>query len=274
MSIFQAFILGVIQGLTEFLPISSSAHLVLAPYLLGWKIPESQVFSFDVLVQMGTLVAVILYFRKEILDIAQAWLSGLLHRQPFYNAHARMGWYLILATVPAGLFGLLLKDLVERAFNSPIATAWFLLITALLLWAAEIIGKRNRTIEAITWKDALWIGCFQVLSVFPGISRSGSTIAGGLTRNLERRDAGRFAFLMAIPVMTAAGLLSLLDLIRLPSLGAFLPVLAVGFVTSALVGYFSIQWLLSFLARRSLKLFAVYCALLATIVLLLAYVFA
>lgn len=273
MSIFQAFILGIIQGLTEFLPISSSAHLVLAPYLLGWKIPESQVFSFDVLVQMGTLLAVILYFWKDILDIVQAWLSGLIHRQPFYNAHARMGWYLILATIPAGLAGILLKDLVELAFNSPTATAWFLLVTAALLWAAETIGKRNRKIETITWKDALWIGCFQVLSIFPGISRSGSTIAGGLARNLERRDAGRFAFLMAIPVMTAAGLLSLLDLMRLPNLGAFLPVLAVGFITSALVGYFSIHWLLSFITRRSLKPFAIYCVLLAAIVLLFSYGF-
>ena len=272
MSILQAFILGIIQGLTEFLPISSSAHLVLTPYLLGWKIPETQVFSFDVLVQMGTLVAVILYFWKDLLSIVQAWLGGLFHRQPFYNAHARMGWYLILATVPAGIVGMLLKSQVERAFNSPVATAWFLLITALLLWAAETIGKRNRTIEAITWKDALWIGCFQVLSIFPGISRSGSTIAGGMTRNLQRRDAGRFSFLMAIPVMTAAGLLSLLDLIRLPNLSTFLPVLVVGFVTSALVGYFSIHWLLGFITRRSLKPFAFYCILLAAVVLLFAYV--
>ncbi len=274
MSIFQAFILGIIQGLTEFLPISSSAHLVLAPYLFGWKIPESQVFSFDVLVQMGTLAAVILYFWKDLSAILKAWSTGIMQRKPFENPHARMGWYLIAATLPAGFAGLFLKDLVEKAFSSPVATAWFLFVTALLLIAAEYIGKRTRLLEHLNWKDALWIGSFQALSIFPGISRSGSTIAGGLTRNLVRSDAGRFAFLMAVPVMTAAGLLSLVDLLKYPDLSTFFPTLAVGFVTSGVVGYFSIHWLLSFITRRSLVPFAVYCALLASTVLIFAYVFA
>lgn len=272
MSYLQAFILGIVQGLTEYLPVSSSAHLVLFPYLAGWEIPESQIFPFDVLVQMGTLVAVILYFWRDLYTIIAAWLRGLFQGKPWDDPDARMGWYLILATIPAGSAGLLLKDVVEKTFNSPVTTAWFLFVTAALLLAAESIGKRTRDLTTLTWKDALWIGCFQILSIFSGVSRSGSTIAGGMTRNLTRREAGRFSFLMAVPVMLAAGLLSLLDLFKLPDAGDFLPVLAVGFVTSAIVGFLSIRWLLSFISRHSLKVFAIYCTLLAAGVLVFAYV--
>lgn len=273
MTFLQAFILGIIQGLTEFLPVSSSAHLVLAPYLFGWKIPAAHIFPFDVLVQLGTLAAVILYFWKDLYAVLSAFVAGLIRREPFADPHAKMGWYLILATIPAGLAGLLLKDLVEKAFNSPLAAAWFLYATTLLLLLAEYFGKKIRQLGEITWKDALWIGCFQILAIFPGISRSGSTIAGGMVRHINRRDAGRFSFLMAVPVMLAAGLVSTLDLINIPDLKTFLPVLAVGFITAAIVGYFSIHWLLSFLARKSLAIFAFYCAVLATFVLLMTYVF-
>lgn len=272
MSLLQAFILGIIQGLTEYLPVSSSAHLVLIPYLAGWKIPETQVFVFGVLVQMGTLAAVIIYFWKDLYAIITAWVRGLLQKKPFGDPNARTGWFLILATIPAGIAGLLLKDMVEKAFNSPIATAMFLFITAVLLLAGEFFGKRSRSLESMTWKDALWIGFFQVLSIFPGISRSGSTITGGMTRNLNRRDAGRFSFLMAIPVMLAAGLLSMLDLVQMPDTVSFLPVLAIGFITSAVVGYLSIHWLLTFISKRSLKPFAIYCVLFASAVLVFAYV--
>jgi len=272
MSIFQALILGIIQGITEFLPISSSAHLVLFPYLLNWKFPENQVFPFDVLVQMGTLIAVIIYFRKDLLAILIAWVQGLIHKEPFKDFNSRMGWYLILATIPSGLACLFLKNLVEKAFGSPVATAWFLFITAGLLLVAEYHGKRSRSLDKMNWKDALWIGCFQILSLFPGVSRSGSTITGGMIRNLNRTDAGRFSFLMSIPVMLAAGLLSLIDLAGSPDLGSFLPILLVGFVASAIVGYFSIRWLLAFISRHSLVAFSVYCACLAAAVLFAAYV--
>jgi undecaprenyl-diphosphatase len=252
--------------LTEFLPISSSAHLVLVPYLLNWALDEQVVFVFDVLVQLGTLLAVIVYFRADVWKIIRAWTAGVLQRKPFTDADSRLGWYLILATIPAGLFGLLIKDLVEQAFNSPVATALFLLVTAALLVAAERIGRRTRAMAELNWKDALMMGAFQAAAVFPGISRSGSTIAGGMARHLDRRSAARFSFLMSIPVMLAAGLFATFDLLEVPNLASFLPVMAAGFVSAAVVGYFSIHWLLSFLARRSLNIFAVYCVVLSAVV--------
>ena len=272
MSLLQAILLGIIQGLTEFLPVSSSAHLVLVPFLLGWTIPEDQIFSFDVLVQMGTLVAVIIYFRKDLLDIILAFLRAIVQRRPFGDPQANLGWYIILATIPAGLAGILLKSKVEAAFNSPVVTALFLFVTAFLLLLSEWIGRRERPLESITWKDALWIGCAQAISIFPGISRSGSTIAGGLTRNFERRAAARFSFLMSIPILLAAGLLAGVDLVKMPDISGFLPMLAAGFLAAAVVGYLSIHWLLSYLNRHSLRSFAIYCCAIAVVTLVVAYV--
>ncbi len=266
MSLLEAIILGIIQGLTEFLPISSSAHLVLVPFLLNWQLDEAFVFVFDVLVQMGTLVAVIVYFRKDLWNIIRAWVNGLVQRKPFAEADSRLGWYLILATIPAAVLGLLVKDLVEAAFNSPLATGLFLLLTAALLVAAEKIGKRNRSMEQMNWKDALTIGAFQAISIFPGVSRSGSTITGGMTRHLDRPSAARFSFLMSIPVMLAAGGMALLDLLDVPNLTQFLPVMVAGFIAAAVVGYLSIRWLLSFLTRRTLYPFAIYCVALSALV--------
>jgi undecaprenyl-diphosphatase len=270
MSLIQSLILGIIQGITEFLPISSSAHLVLVPFLFNWAIPENQVFPFDVLVQLGTLAAVILYFWKDLWKIIKAFVTGLIRRQPFAEEDARMGWYLLLATLPAGLAGIFLKDRVEAAFNNPRLTAFFLFVTAIFLVGAEFFGRRSRQLDKMTWKDALWVGVFQAFSIFPGVSRSGSTIAGGMTRNFKRPAAARFAFLMSIPIMLAAGIFSLPDLFAVPDLPAFLPFVLVGFIAAGVVGYLSIRWLLSFLVKRSLIIFAVYCILLGSTVLIIS----
>lgn len=273
MTIFHAIILGVIQGITEFLPISSSGHLVLAPYFFGWKIPEEQVFPFGVLVQMGTLVAVIAYFWRDLVRIVGGFVAAIWNRKPFGTLSARQGWYLLLASVPAGLIGVLLKPLVEQAFNSPAATAYFLFGTAFLLLLSERVGKNSRDLDEITWQDALWIGAFQALAIFPGVSRSGATITGGMTRHLRRKDAGRFSFILSMPVMLAAGIFSLFDLFKLPGLELLIVPLAIGVLVAAVVGYFSIGWLLSFLQRRSLTSFAVYCASLGALTLIMTYAF-
>lgn len=262
MTLLQALILGIVQGLTEFLPVSSSAHLVLVPHLLGWNLAEEFVFPFDVLVQLGTLVAVVFYLRDDLKDIITAVIRGIRNRKPFEETPARVGWLAVLATIPAGIFGLLIKDKVEAAFNSPIATSVFLLVTAGLLLAAEFLGKRTRDLGKITWFDALWIGAFQALSIFPGISRSGSTIAGGMTRNLERKPAGQFSFILAIPVFLAAGLLGIKDLLAIDNLSAYLPSLIIGFFAAGIVGYFAIRWLLGYITSHSLLPFAGYCVML------------
>ena len=272
MTILQAILLGIIQGITEFLPISSSAHLVLTPYFLGWKFPTEQVMPFDVLVQAGTLVAVIIYFWRDLWAVIRGWLAALWQRKPFATPEARLGWYLILATIPASLVGVLIKDQVEAVFHSPRVTGIFLIVTAIILVAAERFSKRNRTFTNINWLDALIIGFFQVVSLFPGISRSGSTIAGGMFRHIDRPSAARFSFLMSIPVMIGASLFSLNDLLETPSLTGFLPVILAGLLVAGIVGYLSIRWLLSFLTKRSLNWFALYCALLGVITIIVTYV--
>ena len=268
MTVIQAIILGIVQGLTEFLPVSSSAHLVLVPFLLNWKLDPTQAFVFDVLVQLGTLAAVLAYFWKDLLAILRSWVAGIRSRQPFAEADSRLGWLVILATIPAGLAGLLLKDKVEAAFSDPKLTAVMLFITAVLLTLSEVLSKKTRDTAQLGWLDSLIIGVFQAISIFPGISRSGATISGGLFRGLKRQDAARFSFLLSIPIMTAAGVMALKDLFAVPGLASFLPLVIVGFVIAGVVGYFVIRWFLAFLKTRSMLPFALYCGLLSVLVLL------
>ena len=220
------------------------------------------------LVQVATLIAVIAFFWKDFYVILQGVFRGLRRRQPLETQPARLGWYIMLSTIPAGIAGLLLKDVVEKAFSNPMMTGVALLGTALLLVVAERVGRRQRTLGEITWLDALIIGVFQILALFPGLSRSGSTIAGGMTRDFNRPAAARFSFLMAVPIMLMAGILAVIDLTRIPDLGALLPVFIPGFFAAAVVGYLAIGWLLSFLTRYSLYYFAAYCAIVGLIVLL------
>jgi len=272
MTLFQAIFLGIIQGLTEFLPISSSAHLVLTPYLLGWQMAPDEAFVFNVLVQMGTLLAVIVYFWKDFWGIGQEMVGNLLQGKPFASSQSRLGWLIILATLPAGVIGLAIKDLVEAAFASHIATAIFLLVTAVFLVTAERVGKRSRSLDQLNWKDALWIGFFQAASIFPGVSRSGSTITGGMLRNVERPTAARFSFLISLPIMLAAGGLALVDLTQIANLSSYIPVIISGLATSTVVGYLSIRWLLRFLNTHTLVGFALYCIALSLLVLAISAV--
>jgi len=258
---FQSIILGMIQGASEFLPISSSGHLVLAPALFGWEILPREAFIFDVLVQVATLAAVIIYYWKDLITILKSWTKSLFAGQPFRDPESLLGWYLILSTIPAGVSALLFKETLEASFSNPKFAAIFLLVTSALLLAGEFAGKRKRDLSSITWLDSLIIGVFQVLALLPGISRSGSTIAAGLLRNFDRKTSARYAFLMAVPVMTAAGLMAGYDLIRSPLLLANLPVYFAGFISAAIVGYLAIRWLIAFLSQSSLVVFALYCAL-------------
>ncbi|MBE9525179.1 MAG: undecaprenyl-diphosphatase UppP [Chloroflexi bacterium] len=261
MTFTQSIILGIIQGLSEFIPISSSGHLVLAPFLFDWTINPEELFIFDVLVQVATLLAVFVYFRHDLSNILRAILQGLRHNRPFEDPHARIGWFLILATIPAGMAFLLFNETFRLAFKSPMAAALFLLVTAALLTVSERKGKRDRKFENITWQDALTIGVFQILAIFPGISRSGATIAGGMFRGLDRSSSARFSFLISIPVMLAGGLVAVFELIKIPNFIELLPIFFVGFITAALVGYIAIHWLLRYLSKRPLYVFAIYCAI-------------
>jgi undecaprenyl-diphosphatase len=257
MTLFQAFVLGLVQGLTEFLPISSTAHLILVPWLLNWPLDENVAFVYNVLLQLGTLTAVVAYFWKDLWKIALAVLDGLRRGKPFESADARLGWLAVPATIPAAIIGLLFKWLVEDLHRYPLLIAT-IVAGAAALFLVERISKHNRNLDSLTWLDAFIIGCSQVLALLPGVSRSAATMSGGLLRGLKREGAARFSFLMSIPILLAASLVAVKDLIDLPGTKALLPSLAVGFATAAVVGFLSIHWLLGYLARRSMSIFAWY----------------
>ena len=269
MTVFQAFILGIVQGITEFLPISSSGHLVLTPYLLDWNIPEEQVFVFDVLVQIGTLVAVILYFRRELWSILSVTMVSVGKPDAFQKQEVKLGVSLIIATIPAIVVGFALKNIVERTFSNPQFTVVSLVFTAILLIIAEQMGKRSKKVEDIGVIEALVIGIFQAAALFPGVSRSGATITGGMLSDLDRPAAARFSFLMSVPVMLGAGGLAAVDLINTPNLGTFILPLLVGFITAGIVGYLSIHWLLRFLTDHPLYYFSIYLIAATTLIVVL-----
>jgi undecaprenyl-diphosphatase len=261
MTFFQAFILGIIQGLTEFIPVSSTAHLLIGQWLLN--IPSNgRMFSFHVIIQLGTVLALLLFFWKDFWRIVQDFFGGIWHKKPFATHDAILGWLLIVATLPALIVGFLLKDIMDMLFRNPILLAGIrLLMSAMLLAVVEYLGRHERKLESASWMDAFAVGMFQIISIFPGASRSGSTIAGAITRGFDRPSAARFAFLMSAPILLAAGAYETLHVIQSDGYAEFLPYLAVGFVTAAVVGWFSIKWLLGFLQRHSLYIFAAYCAL-------------
>ena len=262
MNFFQAFILGIIQGLTEFIPVSSTAHLLIVQQLLN--IPSGDfVFSFLVIIQIGTIISLLTLFWKDLLSLIKAFFA-----KPFSSNENKLAWNIIFATIPAALSGYFLRDVIESMFSQPLLQASIRLFSAaILLSLAEWLGKRNRTLESMTWLDAIVVGCFQIIAVFPGASRSGSTISGGMFRGFDRPSAARFAFLMSIPIMLGAGGYEMIDVARLPGLTDILPILAVGFVTAAIVGWFAVRWLLQYLAKHSLYSFSIYCAVVGVIVL-------
>jgi len=264
MTLFQSFLLGIVQGLTEFIPISSTGHLLIAQRLMG--IPASEeVFSFLVIVQLGTLVSLLAFYWKELLSIARAVLQ---FRQP--TVERNLGIYILIATIPALIVGFLLNDLVERMFQQPMLQASIRLLTAAaVMTLAELISRKNKELSSMKWYDALFVGMMQILAVFPGASRSGTTISGGMYRGFDRPSAARFAFLMSVPVMLAAGGYQMLKVIQMPNSLELLPMFAVGFVTAAVVGWFAIRWLIDYLSRRSLYVFAIYCAVVGVIVFIL-----
>lgn len=265
MTLLQAAFLGIVQGLTEFIPVSSSGHLIIARHLLGLPAEDGQAFIFDVLVQLGTWLAVIIFFRHDLLEIGGDMLAGLRGKP---GPHAKLGWLVLLATLPAVVVGWLVQDNAEQ-FAGLQVTAIFLLLNAALLVTAEWFDKRKREMEDLKTSDAVWIGFSQVLGLLPAVSRSAATLFGGMTRNLRRRQAARFAFLMAVPIMPAAAVVALMQFDAVPEARSLLLPIGVAFVAAAAVGYLSIRWLLHYLANRSFYPFAIYCTVLAALVLLI-----
>ncbi len=263
MTIWQAILLGVLQGLTEFLPVSSSGHLVIVPHLLGWPDPG---LALDTMLHLGTLLAIVVFFWGDIWRLVRAALVSL-QRRSLADPDSRVAWSLVVATIPGALLGFFFEDFFERLFGMPRAAAAFLLVTALVLVVSEVVGKRFRPIAALSWIDALAIGLAQSLAIAPGISRSGSTIAAGMLLGFHREEAARFSFLLAIPITLGSGAFQLLKLIGGTSAPAAPAVVLSGMVAAAVAGYLAIAALLALLRRQNLLVFAVYCAALGLAVL-------
>jgi undecaprenyl-diphosphatase len=259
-TILQAFVLGVVQGIAELLPISSSAHLALTPYLLGWK---EQGLAFDVALHLGTLLALFWYFRAEWIDMTRsAWRIATTRR--IASLHEKRLAFLIVATIPGGLGGLLLNDLAETTFRSPKIIGTTLAVMGVVLWAVDRWSARVRTIEEITLKDALIVGCAQVLALVPGVSRSGSTITAGRLLQLDRPSAARFSFLMSMPITAAAVVTKLPEAIR--EQGSTLMPLVVGVAAACVSAILTITVLLRYVSKHSFGAFALYRVLLAIVV--------
>jgi undecaprenyl-diphosphatase len=264
-SLVQSLILGAIQGATEFLPVSSSGHLVLVPWLLGWPAPT---LAFGTVVHWGTAVAVIAHFWRDWIRLAGAAVDTVRQlvrsrqgRTPFTPSRdGRLVLLLIIGTVPAAVLGYLLEGFFEEMFGRPGAVATFLLVTAAILAASERLGRRERELEELAWADALTIGVAQAGAILPGISRSGATIAAGLARGMRRVPAARFSFLLSTPIIVGAGLVKLLDLGAAGELSEAAPSLTVGFLAAFGVGLACIRFLLRHLQRGRLYPYAIYCA--------------
>ena len=269
MSIIEAIILGIIQGATEFLPVSSSGHLVLLPTIFDMTQPDLTMVG---LVHLGSLLAVLIYFRRDLWDIVTAVLAGLRDRKPMGTTNSRLGWFIVVGCIPAAMTGFLLEDFFDGIFGQPTWAAFFLLITAGLLVLGEKLMSGDKIFDTMTWKDTIIIGLFQTMALLPGVSRSGSTIVGGLLRGLDRSQAARYSFLLGVPVILGAGLLSVFDIVTNPALTTSPTAYVAAFVSAALVGYLCIYFLLNWVKNHSLYIFAIYCALLGGSYLLYSFI--
>jgi len=274
MTLWEAALLGVIQGLTEFLPISSTAHLLVARQLLGHPHPED---AFTVVIQLGTLFAVFAYFWADVVKLLKGVVADVRARKLGSTPDARMAWLIVLGTVPVVLVGFFFKDWLKATFFNPTSIAIVAIVFALLMaaaewWAAHRArrGLKPREEADVTWRDALWVGRFQALALMPGGSRSGTTITAGLFAGLKRPAAARFSFLLSLPAILGAGLKEMYDeRDHLFASSDQIAALAVGLFVSAVVGYLAIAFLLNFLKRYSTTVFVVYRVLLGIAILAL-----
>lgn len=248
----QIIALGLLQGLTEFLPVSSSAHLILLPLLLGW---EDQGLAFDVAVHVGTLLAVVTYFRKDLSKLVVGWFASVFKKTQTKNSY--LAWMIVIGTIPVGLVGFFAGNLIEIYLRSPIVIAVATIIFGLVLWWADIKGERSKNEYKVTVKDALTVGMFQVLALIPGISRSGITMTAGLFLGLTREASARFSFLLSVPLIFLAGSLKSYELMTSEVLINWFPIIA-GVIVSSLSAFACISVFLKMLERVGMLPFVIY----------------
>jgi undecaprenyl-diphosphatase len=264
MDAFQAIVLGIVQGLTEFLPISSTGHLRIVPAFLGWEDPGA---AFTAVTQLGTMAAVLLYFRDDLWRIATTWFRSLREPELRSELDARMGWYIGLGTIPIAIFGFIFKDTIEEGARSLYLIGCTLIVLGLLLLVAEKVATHSRPLENINRRDAIVIGFAQALALVPGVSRSGSTLTAGMFLGFDRTSAARYSFLLSVPAVVLSGLFELRKIGEEGGAG-FVPT-AIATVLAFLVGYATIAFLLRWLTSHSTVIFVVYRVALGTLVIAL-----
>lgn len=258
---FHAFVLGLVQGLGEFLPISSSAHLIIVPWLFHWPDPG---LGFDVALHWGTLVAVVIYFRNDIWLLAKGFWHSLFKstRDLQSNIYQKLAWLLIIASVPAAIIGKLLESAAEKSLRQPLLIAADLAVVGIILWVVDRWAKQEKNLDKITKGNALVIGLSQAIAIIPGVSRSGATMITARALNFTRADAAKFSFLMSIPIIFGAGILKLPEFNQ----GVTMPELIIGFLTATVSGFLAIKYLLKYLSTHSFGVFVVYRLLLAGLI--------
>ena len=285
MTIIQSIILGIVQGLTEFIPISSSAHLIIVPWLFGWNDPALTSLPFDVALHLGTLVAVLAFFAADWVRLFRAGLASLVERKIGADPDRRLAWFLVVGCIPGGIVGVLAESKINDLFHAPgtpiaplamIIMAIIIAVLGALLGLADRLATHARTMTQMTWRDSIVIGLAQALAVFPGVSRSGSTITAGLGLGLERPAAARFSFLLSAPIIAGAGLKSLFEIYQGARTGAIasadLLLFPIGFIAAAVSGYLCIKYLLQYLQSHSTFAFVIYRWALALLVIIVAVV--
>lgn len=280
MNILQAIILGIVQGLTEFIPISSSAHLIIVPWLFGWDDPG---LAFDVALHLGTLIALLWFFAADWVRVIRAGIASIVERKIGDDLDRRLAWLLVIGCVPGGIAGVLAESKLEELFHQPnsahradamIAIGVIIALLGAALFIVERIARHVRGMATLSLKDAIVVGLAQALAIFPGVSRSGATITAGLALGFEREAAARFSFLLSAPIIAGAGAKSLFDVygeLRRGALGSSeLTLFAVGFLAAAISGYLCIKFLLRFLQRNSTDIFVYYRWLLSALIIVIA----
>lgn len=282
-TILEAIILGIVQGATEFIPISSSAHLIIVPWLAGWNDPALNSLPFDVALHIGTLIAVLIYFAEDWVRLVRAGIASIVERRIGNDPDRRMAWLVVIATIPGAIFGALGESKIEALFhqpNAPIQT-WALITMAaiiaglgLLLWLADSLARHLEGMQQISLKQAFLIGLSQAVALFPGVSRSGATITTGLALGLKRDAAAKFSFLLSAPIIAGAGLKSAYDILKESQAGALassdLILFLAGFLAAGVMGYLCIRFLMNYLQNHTTKVFAIYRFGLAALIVVVA----
>lgn len=283
MLIFQAIILGIVQGLAEFIPISSSAHLIIVPWFFQWDDPVLDSLTFDVALHMGTLVALLLFFGPEWIRLIRAGVASIVERKIGGDPDRKLAWLILIGTIPGGIAGVIGESKITELFHKPnapiqpaamIVLAILMALLGLALFVAERIARHLRGMESITLKDAVLIGIAQAFAIFPGVSRSGSTITAGLALGLQRESAARFSFLLSAPIIAGAGAKSLYDIVKEIGAGTIAPnelvLFPIGVVVAGVSGYLCIKYLLRYLQSHSTDIFVYYRWALAAVIILVA----